>query len=1548
MFHLQKNKLNKVIAGILAASLMLGDATYVSAHEGNYSESAYMPSGMGTDENSPLADTAADADKASESGEIAEESDEESNKKEIRTAETETAESEAENSETEETEASESEAENSKTAESEPEETESTQTETMTAEDDGEADDELPLIRNNADTGSEANKKAAGIRYILGREMTDEEIEYQKSLEPEYLPAIETVDMASDNLLDYADYISAYSASELPSKYDSRDYGYISPVRNQNPYGTCWAFSTMANIEASLIKQKIDSNPDLSERHLAYFVYHTGYDRLGNSDDTITYKGQNSYLESGGNAVYSAMKLINWHGAASEEAYPYNIESEAANKVNQTNAQDTSARIKAAYFIPTNNTTPEQEQKLLKPVIMEYGSVVWDYCHADKYCNYSTGAYYIDSQYRTNHAITVVGWDDNYSRDNFKAECRPQNDGAWIVKNSWGENWGDKGYFYISYEDATLGIGNDAAFFVADKNNNYDNNYFYTNTNFAGRYYSDVDKAAQVFTIKGESERLEAISFMTRSGLTEYSVQIYKNPRTDSSGIVSDPETGTPMYTKPHTGESAYAGISTVDIPDIELKKGDTFSIVIEFTGEKPQIPMVTDLDAGVYECDFAGKDGHSFYGREWNNKINWTDLNKGNKASFVINAFTSDISSEEIIPEKPKLQAPIIKPENTDVDKGCKVTIELPSGSPSGTRIYYTIDNTVPSAKSAEYMSPFVLNEDTVVKAIAVCENYADSTVSEKAYKIFENELILENTEILLTVGESAVLKLAKLPTGTASEDARWKSSDENIASVDSEGRITAKSKGNAIITVEVTDHNGNVQSADCNVTVESVKYTVIFKNTDGSVINTQTVESGMAAEAPGESEIKISDGYEFAGWDKEFSDVKDNLTITAKQALIKYTITYYLNGGTGNGGNPDEYTIESEEIRLAAPDRNATLLFDGWYDNAEYKGEKIAVIKKGTKGNIELYAKWVEPEVTDAKGLWMEDIPDYTYTGKAIKPEVAVYYNSEELRAGMDYTISYKNNVNANNASDAAKAPSVIITGKGNYADKIVKTFVISPKNLQDIDVVADDMAAAYNGKAQSPAPKVSWGKYKLANKKDYNIKYPDGEIKEPGKYTLRLEGTGNYSGSREISFTVSSNEQRLMGKAKIARKIAPIPYSGSAVSLASDMITLKYGKDIIPVEDYELVCSGECIYAGVYSVAVIGKNNYIGTLRTTFEITGAPISKAKIDKIPNLVYNGEAQRQNIKITYGGIPLNEGSDYTLEFTGTNKAGTAKVSITGIGKYSGSAVRSFRVTPYDIKRDERNTVSVSFENGLENQPYQKGGSRPQVVVAAFGKILREGDDYTLKYKNNTSSVPKAGKLPTAVFTGKGNYSGVIEKSFAIARQDISNVTIIVPDKPASPTAGKYFSTPVLTDDGKKLSAGSDYDKNLKYYNMNGEEIDKNYNPSKDEVITVKIIGKGNYSGEATATYKIIDKAMDIGKSKIKLLNNKYYTGKEIILDKEKDIEITLNGKKLDSSKYEIIGDSYTNNIKCDTAKVTIRGIGEYGGIRQISFKINRMKMVIK
>jgi len=213
------------------------------------------------------------------------------------------------------------------------------------------------------------------------------------------------------------------SENTLPASYDLRIENYLTPVRDQGDCGACWAFASYGSIESSW-KQLGLGNFNLSENNA----------NCGN--------GFEYGMCHGGNAHLASAYLARGNGPISELDDPYLGTSGV-----YIGGLNPLAYITGARYLP--NTSD-----IIKQAIYNHGALYTSIHVADsesgetydEYMN-SDNTYYYDGNKPTNHAVALVGWDDN------KVVNRAPGNGAWICKNSWGDNWGDNGFFYISYYD---------------------------------------------------------------------------------------------------------------------------------------------------------------------------------------------------------------------------------------------------------------------------------------------------------------------------------------------------------------------------------------------------------------------------------------------------------------------------------------------------------------------------------------------------------------------------------------------------------------------------------------------------------------------------------------------------------------------------------------------------------------------------------------------------------------------------------------------------------------------------------------------------------------------------------------------------------------------------------------------------------------------------------------------------------------------------------------------------------------------------------------
>ena len=379
---------------------------------------------------------------------------------------------------------------------------------------------------------------------------------------------------------------SIRSAAELPSAYP----GSIDAIRakypepgNQNPYGTCWAFSTMGMAEFDLINKGMATQGiNLSELQLAYFTYNFVQDPLGGTaGDIAKYYNENTslkYLNKGGTYQYALRRLSQWIGPVNESEVPY---SQAADSIQKGVDEKYAYGYDVAHLENAYEINMKQNQADVKSQIMKHGAAGVMYYHDDLNMGWNDTlqcyTYHAADVTGGSHAVMIVGWDDNFSKDNFISpnNNKPSNNGAWLIRNSWGFT---QQYFWMSYESASL--SNTAWIFDFGSKDNYDNNYQLDGG--LETYEASYKTVANLFTtqqkegVVSESLKAVSLSFAKQSNVA-YTIEIY----TDLTNAL-DPYSGTKQDAATTTGASAYAGYYTIPLKQaVTLKPGSTYAVVV-------------------------------------------------------------------------------------------------------------------------------------------------------------------------------------------------------------------------------------------------------------------------------------------------------------------------------------------------------------------------------------------------------------------------------------------------------------------------------------------------------------------------------------------------------------------------------------------------------------------------------------------------------------------------------------------------------------------------------------------------------------------------------------------------------------------------------------------------------------------------------------------------------------------------------------------------------------------------------------------------------
>lgn len=437
----------------------------------------------------------------------------------------------------------------------------------------------------------------------------------------------------------------------------------------------------------------------------------------------------------------------------------------------------------------------------------------------------------------------------------------------------------------------------------------------------------------------------------------------------------------------------------------------------------------------------------------------------------------------------------------------------------------------------------------------------------------------------------------------------------------------------------------------------------------------------------------------------------------------------------------------------------------------------------------------------------------------------------------------------------------------------------------------------AKTYTGKAQTQSITVKYRNKTLKNGKDYTVSYQNN-INAGTAYVI-IKGKGSYSGTVKRSFTI---KPAIIYKQCTFYKIASQYYTGSQIKpvpkIKNGTTTLKNGTD------FTLTYQNN-VNKGTAKVYIKGKGNYSGSCSLTFSITARPVSTLKIT-VPSVTYNGKAQKPAVTVKYNNYKFKNGTDYTLSYKNNTKIGTATVTVKGKGKLSGTKSVTFKINAKPIK----NAV-ITYNNSLT---YNGSTLSPAVTVKYGNATLKKNTDYTVAYSNNVNA-----GTGTITITGKGIYGGSVKKTFTIKKLGISATAV-------SGTGNKVYTgsvikpVPAVKVGGRTLKNGTDFTVSYK-------------NNTEPGTATLKVTGKGNYSGSVSKTFKITARA--INDVEVTILDT-VFTGEQV----KPDVVVSYgNYQFINNSDYTL---SFKDNVNIGTASVVVTGKNHLSGSRTVTFPIEK------
>ncbi len=404
------------------------------------------------------------------------------------------------------------------------------------------------------------------------------------------------------NTLTAAD--TAENPNSLPARYDLREKYRISEIRNQGKYGTCWAFAALSALESMLMPEES-------------YVFSVDHMSMSNSFNITQYDG--------GEYTMGMAYLASWQGPVYEADDPYGDD-------------ETDGTLEPVKHVQEMRIIASKDLSAIKKAVFQYGGVqtsmyssLKNASSSSKYYNKDTYSYCYIGTNKPNHDVVIIGWDDNYPKENFNMDL--EGDGAFICQNSWGSAFGEDGIFYVSYYDSNIGTHN-VVYTRVDENDNYDNIYQSDLCGWVGKLGYDKESmyGANVFTAESD-ENVVAAAFYATAPDTEYRVYIVEDFKNEASftnkvlvaeGVLED------------------AGYYTIDFEEgIAVKAGDKYAVVVYVNTPGATHPMAIEYDTG--ESSLANidlEDGESYISYSGYQFIN---VKEKKDCNLCIKAFTNN-----------------------------------------------------------------------------------------------------------------------------------------------------------------------------------------------------------------------------------------------------------------------------------------------------------------------------------------------------------------------------------------------------------------------------------------------------------------------------------------------------------------------------------------------------------------------------------------------------------------------------------------------------------------------------------------------------------------------------------------------------------------------------------------------------------------------------------------------------------------------------------------------------------------------------------------
>ncbi len=754
-----------------------------------------------------------------------------------------------------------------------------------------------------------------------------------------------------------------------------------------------------------------------------------------------------------------------------------------------------------------------------------------------------------------------------------------------------------------------------------------------------------------------------------------------------------------------------------------------------------------------------------------------------------------------------------------------------------------------------------------------------------------------------------------------------------------------------NTIVFAADINSNGNVDDAKEALTEKITAAEVytdlsIYTEVSKTAFETALSEAkAIMATFADEDEENDAEANDVDAASNNLANAQAGLVIDIAKLEITVTDATYTGSAITPVVTVKDSITEKNKVKTLTADTDYTVEVDEKEDNTNVGTASLTVTGKGVYGGTAKSTLTILPKDL-SKATVTVSTTSNDYTGEPLYAGVSVVLDGKTLVKDTDYKVTISNDTNAGEMT-------VTVTGVNNYKGTASNKATINALDITgaDFEITVDTEDKLFSGSPVETTVTITRDTgdvdgegepilVNLVEGTDYVVTYTNND--KVGTASLVVKGVGNYKGeTTPYTFAIKNRANKLT----ISGVKASMTYTGEAII---QDITVKCDGVELPTSEYSVKYENNT-NAGTAKIIVTCDGNYVGTATKTFKIVPQVLTEKDEDNNDNITvdsvtpYDGTEKKPEVTVlNIAGDEIELDKDYTVVYQNNVNGGTAKVTITGRGNYTGSITKEFTIAGKAL-------VDADVEMELPKDAVYTGEEyKVADIVVVDSTISQEGPVTLVKdvdYKVEYTDAINAGEAKVAV-VGKGNYAGTIAKSFTINAKDIIfDEDEKTEDRKYVVTVDETSKVAVVDEEGKAVEIKPevsivDVVRNVKLVEGTDYEVTYADNTVAGDA-TITVDGINNYAGNANYTFTIVAADKDIAKAVVdqKSIFSKEYDGTKQTQDA---LTVSINNTKLvKDTDYTVV---YENNINAGTANAVLTGKGDYAGTKVVEFTITARK----